>query len=166
VRNAVNHAEERADLYSLENIDVRAENENLSMLQNAIEDFIHVYEQVLNELEHLPAAEPVRISGEEFQTWSMEQPRGSRGKWHSAGNQNGHGSRDRDESADRNGSRERNESRNRNGSWDRNGSRDRDEGEDRNGNRGKVPGQATQAAHHRKRWYHRRKKAENDYTSQ
>ena len=178
VRNAVNHAEERADVYSLENIDVRAENENLSMLQNAIEDFIHVYEQVLNELEHLPAAEPVRISGEEFQTWSMEQSRGNRGKWYSAGNQNGHGSRDRDESADRNGSRERNESRerngsrernesrNRNGSWDRNGSRDRDEGEDRNGSRGKVPGQATQAAHHRKRWYHRRKKAENDYTSQ
>ena len=133
VRNSVNHAEERVDSFSLENIDVHAENENLSMLHKAIENFINVYEQVLNEMDHLPAAEPVRISGEEFRNWFMEQPRGGRGQWNGSGNRNEYGNRERNGTRDRYGSRGRYENRDRNRSraryrrWDRFSGRSREE---------------------------------------
>ena len=85
VRNAVNHAEEKAPVISLENIDVRSENKNLSLMQKAIEDFIRAYEEALNAVEHVPEAPVVRISGEEFRAWYAEQSPGGKRKRRGAG---------------------------------------------------------------------------------
>ncbi|MBQ7534676.1 MAG: hypothetical protein IJT43_03555 [Stomatobaculum sp.] len=101
VRNAVNHAEEKAPVISLENINVRSENENLLLMQKAIEDFIRAYEEVLNAVEHVPEAPVIRISGEEFRTWYAEQTRGGKRKRQEAGRRNSEQSGKAEESENR-----------------------------------------------------------------
>lgn len=130
VRNAVNHAEEKAPIVALENIDVHAGNENLSMLQKAIEDFISIYDEVLHELERLPQASPVLISGEEFKNWSMEHSYRGRGSRYGGGRKNdygrGRGNDGRNGFGSRNDSGGRNDDGGRDGNDGRNGSGGRD----------------------------------------
>ena len=110
VRNAVNHAEEKAPVISLENIDVRSENENLSLMQKAIERFIRAYEEALNAVEHVPEAPVVRISGEEFRTWYADQLRGGKRKRGGAGRTSAQGeTQDRAETSPRGETQDRTE---------------------------------------------------------
>ena len=108
VRNAVNHAEEKAPVISLENINVRSENKNLSLMQKAIEDFIRAYEEALKAVDQVPEAPVIRISGEEFRTWYAEQPRG--GKRRGAGKTSAQGeTQDRTETSARDETQKRSE---------------------------------------------------------
>ena len=103
VRNAVNHAEEKAPVISLENINVRSENKDLLLMQKAIENFIRAYEEVLKAVDQVPEAPVIRISGEEFRTWYAGQLRGGKRKRH------GVGSRNTEQSGNADGSEERRE---------------------------------------------------------
>ena len=124
VRNSVNHAEAKMSVISLDNIDVHAENESIAKLQKAIEDFVKIYEEVLNALSQLPPASPVQITGDEFRKWSMEHNRDNGGNWHGNGNRRGYGNRNR--------------FGNRNGRGDRNGFDNRDRSRDRSRDDGRF----------------------------
>ena len=108
VRNAVNHAEEKAPVISLENINVRSENKDLLLMQKAIENFIRAYEEVLKAVDQVPEAPVIRISGEEFRTWYAGQLRGGKRK------RRGAGSRNTEQSGNADGSEERTEASARN----------------------------------------------------
>ena len=101
VRNAVNHAEEKAPVISLENINVRSENKDLLLMQKAIENFIHAYEEVLKAVDQVPEAPVIRISGEEFRTWYAGQLRGGKRKRRGAGSRNTEQSGNTDRSEER-----------------------------------------------------------------
>ena len=65
------------------------------MLRMAIEDFIDIYEEVLNALSQLPPATVLQISGEEFRNWSMEHSRRNGENQFRGGNSHGYGNRNR-----------------------------------------------------------------------